>query len=374
MSKARELANLGNAYSDGALSNRNLIINGAMQVAQRGTSETGVTAGGYSTVDRFMFVGNIGTRTNTQETDAPSGFSNSSKVEVTTAEAPPSVGDYLTIEHKVEGQNLQMLKKGTADALPVTVSFWVKSNVTGTYILEIDDNDNARNINKSYTVDASATWEYKTITFEGDTTGAFDNDASYSARLIWWLDAGSTFRGGTLATSWEPTNNSNRVVGNVALGDTVGNYFQITGVQLEVGDTATPFEHRSYGDELARCQRYYYNNFNGNTPSTVRAGNGPDNRVSIATRFNNGELQCAPISFPTTMRASGSVIYYSPSFISTLNNWGAYGPTNGWSAGLTVSGQNVTKDHVVVFMNGAAGVSDFQSFIVSGYLEVDAEL
>ena len=257
MSKARELANLGNAYSDGALSSRNLIINGAMQVAQRGTSETGVTGGGYSTVDRFMLVGNIGTRTNTQEIDAPNGFSSSVKVEITTAETPPATGDFLTIEHKMEGQNLQMLKKGTADALPVTVSFWVKSNVTGTYILEIDDNDNSRNINKSYTVDASATWEYKTITFEGDTTGAFDNDASYSARLIWWLDAGSAFRGGTLATSWEATNNSNRVEGNVSLGDTVGNYFQITGVQLEVGDTATPFEHRSYGDELARCQRYF---------------------------------------------------------------------------------------------------------------------
>jgi hypothetical protein len=99
-----------------------------------------------------------------------------------------------------------------------------------------------------------------------------------------------------------------------------------------------------------------------------------DNRVGIGTRYNNGEIQCAPISFPTTMRTAGSVSYYSPSFISTLNNWGVYGPTGGWSAGLVVTGQHISTDSLVVSMNGATGVSDFQSFIVSGYFEVDAEL
>jgi hypothetical protein len=258
MSKARQLADLGNQVDDGAITGSNMVVNGAMTVAQRGTSVAGVTNTQYSTVDRFEFVGNIGTRTNTQETDAPSGFSNSLKVEITTAETPPASGDYLTVEYKMEGQDLQHLKKGTADAVPVTVSFWVKSNVTGTYILEFDDNDNARNINKSYTVNASATWEYKTITFEGDTTGVLDNNNAFSARLIWWLDAGSAFRGGTLATSWEATQSIDRVEGNVSLGATVGNYFQITGVCLNVGDSAIDFPHESYGDELQRCQRYYY--------------------------------------------------------------------------------------------------------------------
>lgn len=257
-SKAFELAKLGNAYSDGALSNRNLIINGAMQVAQRGTSQTGITGGGGTyTSDRFLYATNIGTTSHTTESDAPSGFSKSLKIEVTTAETPVSSGDLMLLEYRLEGQDLQQLKKGTSDAIPITVSFWVKSNKTGTYILEIDDNDNSRNINQAYTISASGVWEYKTLTFDGDVSGAFDDDSGHSARLIWWLDAGSSFRSGTLQTSWASTNNSDRVVGNVALGDTVGNYFQITGVQLEVGDTATPFEHEPYGVTLQKCQRYY---------------------------------------------------------------------------------------------------------------------
>jgi len=286
MSKARQLADLGNVYDDGALSNRNLIINGAMQVAQRGTSFSGVTSSQYG-VDRFLETGSIGTRTVSQETDAPSGFSSSLKTAITTAESPPASGDFLLIEHRMEGQNLQMLKKGTADALPVTVSFWVKSNVTGTYILELDDNDNSRNINASYTINSSGTWEYKTITLASDTTGAFDNDANFSARLIWWLDAGSDFRGGTLATSWASTVNANRAVGNVSFGSTIGNYWQITGVQLEVGDTATPFEHRSYGDELARCQRYYY-----------------DTELSMVIYATANGFYGVPVTHPVEMRAS----------------------------------------------------------------------
>ena len=272
MSKARQLADLGNQVDDGAITGSNMVVNGAMTVAQRGTSVAGVTNTQYSTVDRFEFVGNIGTRTNTQETDAPSGFSNSLKVEITTAETPPASGDYLTVEYKMEGQDLQHLKKGTADAVPVTVSFWVKSNVTGTYILEFDDNDNARNINKSYTVNASATWEYKTITFEGDTTGVLDNNNAFSARLIWWLDAGSAFRGGTLATSWEATQSIDRVEGNVSLGATVGNYFQITGVCLNVGDSAIDFPHESYGETLAKCQRYYQTNNDSTGQPWFRSG------------------------------------------------------------------------------------------------------
>jgi len=255
MSKARGLADLGNVYNDGALSNRNLIINGAMQVAQRGTSVSS-TFSNYL-VDRFTTSTTMTTYTYSQSTDAPSGFSNSSKVEVTTAEVA-AASDFMSFVYNLEGQDLQRLAKGTVSAESVTVSFWVKSNVTGTYILEFDDNDNSRNISKAYTVDVSGDWEYKTITFEGDTSGVFDNDNQLSGLLRWFLDAGTNFTTGTLATSWEATNNVNRATGITGtFGDTIGNYFQITGVQLEVGDTATPFEHRSYGQELALCQRYY---------------------------------------------------------------------------------------------------------------------
>ena len=311
MSKARSLAALGNAYDDGALSNRNLIINGAMQVAQRGTSFSGLTASQY-TLDRWLSDEN-GTVvfTVTKEADGPDGFANSLKINVDTANASLAAGDYFFLAHKFEGQNLQSLKKGTSAALPVTLSFWVKSNVTGTYILEFDDNDNSRNINKSYTVYSSGTWEYKTITFEGDTVAGFDDDASFSARLFWWLDAGSNFRGGTLATSWGSTNNVDRVEGNVTFADTVNNYWQITGVQLEVGDTATPFEHRSYGQELALCQRYYQRSVQ-TVGTTFGYGDGD---VAAANCVNTNWLM-DNLGFKVTMRA-----------IPTFRNSGGAGTT-----------------------------------------------
>ena len=250
----------GNNYpSAGALSNRNLIINGAMQVAQRGTSSTGVTTGDYYTCDRFQSaISNLGAYTVTQEADGPSGFANSIKMEVTTADASPAAADWLFLNYTIEGQDLQQLAKGTADAKPIVLSFWVKSNKTGTYQVSLQDSDNARMVSGTYTVDVSATWEYKTIAVPADTTGAFNNDANASLNIEWWFDSGSDFTGGAVPTAWETLSNPDRNTGsNVNLADTIGNYIQITGVQLEVGDTATPFEHRSYGQELSLCQRYY---------------------------------------------------------------------------------------------------------------------
>lgn len=251
----------GSSFNGGQLGGRrNLIINGAMQVAQRGASSTGFTSSGYYTADRHVTsLLNLGTWTQTQETDAPDGFASSLKLECTTADASPAAGDFMLIGQKIEGQNLQHLKKGTSSAESVTASFWVKSNKTGTYIFELLDQDNSvRHINKSFTIDASGTWEYKTITFEGDTTGAFDNDNATSLQTSIWLGGGSDYTGGSaLQTSWGVTDNPSRAYGNVNLADTIGNYIQLTGVQLELGETATPFEHRSYGEELALCQRYY---------------------------------------------------------------------------------------------------------------------
>jgi len=375
-SKARGLADLGNAFDDGALSNRNLIINGAMQVTQRGTSVTGVTTGGYRTCDRFSFdINNGGTYTVTQASDGPSDFVKSLKSECTTVSTSTADWSLVNIQHRLEGQNIAHLAYGTADAKTTTISFWVKSNKTGVYTVELNSNTTSRHIGQTITITSSATWEKKTLTFVGDVSNGIATTNVAALTILIWLKAPPNTTSGTFQTEWGNNVPANRVSSsNVNLSDTVGNYFQITGVQLEVGDTATPFEHRSYSDQLQRCQRYYYNNFNNQSSSTVRAGNGVDNRVSICTRFNNGELQTAPICFPTTMRTSGSVSYYRPSHISNLNRWAVYGPTAGWSAGLIVGGQNVSIDSLVVSMTGAAGVSDFQSFIVSGYFEVDAEL
>ena len=259
---ASEVTNLS-GYQTKALNqfaNRNLVINGAMQVAQRGTSTAGITTEGYYTSDRMLFnVLTQGTWTQSVENDGPtgSGFVKSLKMLCTTADASPAAGDTLTLIHRIEGQNLQSIKKGTSAAEQLTVSFWVKSNVTGTYIVELGDADNTRQVSKSYTINASATWEKKTITFPADTTGAFDNDNGSSLSLLLWLGAGSDRTSGTLnSSSWNTTTNANRVVGQVNLAAATNNYWQVTGIQLEVGDTATPFEFKPYAQDLLECMRY----------------------------------------------------------------------------------------------------------------------
>ena len=257
MSKAAQLAALiGSGQAQG---DNNLIINGAMQVAQRGTSAATQTTLAYHTVDRFKIgPSNMGTFTHTQESDGPDGFSKSVKLVCTTADASPAAADNITIQNIIEAQNLQHLSKGSSDAKSVTLSFYAKSNKTGTYTAEIFDGDNNRHISKTFTVSSSGTWEYKTITFVGDTSGALNNDNGVGFYVLWHLGAGSNFTSGTLATSWQAQDDTDRVSSsNVNLADTVGNYFQLTGVSLEIGDVATPFEHESFGETLQKCQRYY---------------------------------------------------------------------------------------------------------------------
>ena len=248
-----------NGANLGQLGNRNLIINGAMQVAQRGTSATTFS---YGTVDRFKpSEGSTSSLaiTQTQDTNAPSGFSNSLKITVTTAETM-SGSKQLAVFHAIEAQNLQQLGYGTSDAKSVTVSFWVKSSVTGAYCLSLYENDDNRNIGATYTINSANTWEYKTITFPPDTVGVIDNNNGGGLETYFFLSVGAD-RKSADNTSWATWSAARFGYGQVAdVAGTTNATWQITGVQLEVGDTATPFEHRSYGDELAKCQRYYYQN------------------------------------------------------------------------------------------------------------------
>jgi len=264
MSKARQLADLGNVYDDGALSNRNLIINGAMQVAQRATSVTGVTeTDGYKTVDRFQFwTYSGGTYSLSQDSTAPSGFGYSHKVS-NTATTSTVAGTGVSFRQRIEAQNLQQLAYNTADAKDVTLSFWVRSTATGTCAVCIYNPDSGRIVTKTYAISSANTWEYKSITFSGDTSGAINNDTGYAFDIIWWLAAGTDFTSGTPTGDWETYSATKSASGQTVQLNTGGDWY-ITGVSLEVGDTATPFEHRSYGDELARCQRYYekYNSSN----------------------------------------------------------------------------------------------------------------
>jgi len=252
------LANRPNAQS--------LIINGSMQMAQRGTSATGKTGSGYYTCDRWnMSASSLGTWTQTQDTDVPTGygFANSLKMDCTTADASPGAGDNLALQYSFEGQNLQLLRKGTSNAQKTTISFWVKSVKTGTYICEVYDHDNSRTISTAYTISSGSTWEQKIINIDGDTTGALGNDNAQSLSIQFHLAAGSDYTSGTLNTSWNANVNANRMVGQVNLGDSTSNDFWITGVQMEVGEytsaTLPPFQHESYGNNLQRCQRYYWN-------------------------------------------------------------------------------------------------------------------
>jgi hypothetical protein len=250
---------------DNNINFRNIIINGDMSQSQRSTSATGLGNGdsGYHTVDRWKFVESGSPTfefTQSQSTDVPTGqgFVTSLKMDCTTADASLATDDLLRIMQVFEGQNLQYLKKGTSSAESLTASFWVKSSKTGTYICELEDVDNNRTINKSYTINSADTWEKKTITYDGDTTGAFDNDNAESLTVYFWLVAGSTFNAsGNLATSWASIGNSARASDQVNLSDSTSNEWYVTGVQLEAGTSASDFEFLPFDVNLRRCQRYF---------------------------------------------------------------------------------------------------------------------
>jgi len=306
--------------------NRNLIINGAMQVSQRGTSEASVTSSQYADApDRFKAeMSSAGTWTLSQSTTAPDGFSNSYKFDCTTADASLGAGDYLQLSHYIEGQNLQHLQKGSSSAKKLTLSFHVRSAKTGTYIVEFYDGDNSRSNSQSYTISAADTWEKKTITIDGDASGAFGNDNGASLGVFFYLAAGTNFTSGTLNTSWGSRTLANVAVGQVNLADSTSNNWYITGVQLEVGDTATDFEHRTFADELQRCQRYYVK-FKA-TSNYSYYGSGVSDTATSARIFK---------SFPVEMN-------HVPVLEQSANNtWNIYPPVQAFSANATINNASV---------------------------------
>ena len=251
------------------LSNRNLLINGAMRIRQRAD----VTNAGneYGGPDRWRFAKNDGAFNISQTDTVPAGqgFKSSYKIDCTSVSG--SAGNqYVKLEQRLEGLDLQRLKYGSANAESLTLSFWIRSTKTGTYIATLRNEDQNKHISKSYTVSATNTWEKKTITFAGDTAAGFDNDSGESLRVGLWVFAGDYYTSGTLATSWATVTAANEGVGQVNAGDNTSNDIYFTGIQLEPGSTATDYEHRSYGDELARCQRYYIQYGGGGGAATSR--------------------------------------------------------------------------------------------------------
>jgi len=262
MSKARQLAQKPSQPTG----RKNLIINGAMQVAQRGTSSTTVGAGTFRT-DRFQaFESSGATVTVEQSTDSPDGFYNSTLYTVTTADTSLGAAEYFRIVQYIEAQNLQHLEYGKSTAKTLTLSFWVKSSKTGTYCATIVKYDNTRyQFVKEFVVSAANTWEYKTITISPDsnikaTAGAIDNNNGTGLGVFIQLANGSNATGGTDG-SWSSGNTDYSTSNQVNWLDSTSNNFYLTGVQLEVGSTATEFEHRSFGEELDLCKRYYSRNY-----------------------------------------------------------------------------------------------------------------
>lgn len=244
--------------------NKNLLINGQMAIFQRSTSAS-VASVGYYTADRWRSGGTgLGAFTQSRSTDVPSGqgFGYSLKMDCTTADASPAASDNQNIQQRIEGQNLQHLLKGTSSAKKVTLSFWVKSNKTGTYIVEIADVDNTRHICQAYTISSASTWEKKELTFDGDTTGTLDNDNASSLELLWYLGVGSDRSSGTLATSWATRTDANKAVGQVNLADSTSNEWYMTGCMLEVGSKASDFPFEPFETTLRKCHRYYETSVN----------------------------------------------------------------------------------------------------------------
>jgi hypothetical protein len=333
---------------------KNLIINGAMQVAQRGTSVASLTTSGIRTADRWRStIGVMGTWTNSVENDAPtgSGFRKSLKMLCTTADASPSASDICGVDQRLEGLNLQLIKKGTAAAEQLTISFWVKSNVIGTYIVNLIDHDNNRNISKSYSISSSATWEKKTITFPADTTGAFDNDSELSLSVNWGLGAGSDFTSGTLQTNWATKIDADRFPGQVNVAAATNNYWQITGVQLEVGSTATDYEFLPIDAELARCQRYYFR-------ESKSSGSNSFSPAGMTLASNRADLTVVP---PVQMRVFPTSIDFSNLKIQDSSN-GQYsftsvvidfGNERAWSINGTCTGASSGRAARIIHDNSA---------------------
>jgi len=344
------------------LGRRNLIINGGMRIAQRSTSAVASGNPGIHTIDRFhVWNGTDGAWTSERSTDAPEGFSNSFKAQVTSADTSLAAGQYAQFEQRIEAQNLQHLNYGSSTAKTLTLSFHCKSNKTGTYGIAVYKEDDAGSLSTmlfpvDFSISSADTWEKKTITIVTDSTirgaaGGITDDNGSGLRIFWNLASGSTFRTGTNSTWSTNTNHfatSNQITNWM---DSTSNNFYITGVQLEVGDTATDFEHRSHGEELALCHRYY--NRLGLFYGRVRLENVSSQNPDFVTT----------ITFPP-MRDAPTINTYTDA------NYSSSGTTT--TGGSVLSFLNISKSSANASMNSAS--SGAQNVSNSAYLELDKEL
>ena len=341
----------------------NIIINGAMTVSQRGDS-TGITSGGYYACDRFKSdLSGVGTWSIAQSTTAPTnkGFQNSVKLDCTTANGSLASGAYFIYQTRIEGQNLQSLAFGTSEAKPLVLSFYVKSNKTGTYHIGLYNTDNARMNGRTYTIDSANTWELKTISFDADTSQGFTNDNNSSLLIEWWLAGGTDYTSGSTPTAWTSADNTIRAGGlAVNLADSTDNEWLMTGVQLEVGSQASVFQHEDIGTTFLKCNRYFQKFVSGTNGYTIFLNGGIDDASGDAFLRGNFRVQMRAVP---TYYATNSYLYSQPG--GTISYSGT--PTNRCSAGIATMGYNVGA--------GSQGHSiRFESDGTSGTVQYDAEL
>ena len=348
-----------------APSNRNLIINGAMQIDQRnGGASINLAAGSYP-VDRFR-TGGAGAWTGAaviaaeQDTEAPAGFSNSLKLTVSTADSSLASTDNYVIGTHVEGYTSAVLEYGTSDAKTVTLSFWVRSSVTGDYAACIGTNSGEIYVSV-YTINTANTWEHKTITVPGNTSQATPSTTNgYGVSVLFDLGSGSDRE--TTAGSWT-SGSPTRTSGTTDWVSNASATFYLTGVQLEAGSVATPFEHRSYGDELQRCERYY---------QMFTAGI-DDRTIAMGAFYNTTFIGCA-LPFRTTMRSSPTIDASSGGNHFTFYIHGIAHGTSTVTAGggTTPYAAGIRPSSAVSGTQGSAG--EFKASNAAAHLAFSAEL
>ena len=325
MTKARELADLiANVNKGSSLANKNFIINGAMNVAQRGTSTTGLgSANGVYSLDRFFVTVSgttAGRATISQVADVHDGFANALKLECTTADTSIAATELFGLTTRLEGQNLQSISKGSSDAKPVTVSFYVKGNASATYACEISDRDNSRHCSKPFSVTTS--WNRIELNFPADTTGAFDDDNAASIDLNFFLHAGTNFTSGTQNTSaFASTTAANRALATTSFFDSTSRTLFITGVQMEIGEKATAFEHEPYERTINRCLRYLHRiegkncrefaGYNENTTKGLHVFRHPVKMRGTPTIGVSGTASNYIIAYSNTQTACNSALVFN---------------------------------------------------------------
>ena len=310
MSRSRDNADAVTTVPSGV--GRNMIINGAMNVAQRSASVTGIGAtGGYFTCDRWyihMGVTSAGRLTMTQTADGPNGISaNCIKLDCTTVDTSIAAGERFNLWQQIEGQNLQRIGKGVAGAKEITVSFYVKANAAFTFGCELFDLDNSRQITKLF--DTTTGWVRHELTFPADVddgSSPLDDDNASSMILEFWLHGGSTYTSGTLnTTAFADQTAANRAAGIDSFFSSTDNNFFITGVQMEVGPVATEFEQEDISTTLAKCQRYYYK-----TAGTSSSFFGQGMCVNTTEVRGSVPFPVEMRSAPTALEQNGTAAHY----------------------------------------------------------------